>query len=231
MRAMEIEDFERLDDLPIFPLATVLFPGAVLPLHIFEERYKAMIRFAIDNGGVFGLSYRADAQVDRETVLNIGSVGCVAKINGVVPLEEGRMNIITTGVIRYRLVDVKQIVPFLTARVEVLEDDVEVDQDLDDLFNEVKRLCKSFLKTVGIMDEAGSRFDQNLPEDPQSFSLLLSSLIPIDNESKQNLLETTSTKFRLTRLKHLVVDAITDYNKGQQVQGRAKNNGHSTLQQ
>ena len=58
---MEAVSAEGLDDLPVFPLATVLFPGALLPLHIFEERYKKMMRYAIENGGKFGLSYREDA--------------------------------------------------------------------------------------------------------------------------------------------------------------------------
>ena len=53
---MDLEEFDDITELPIFPLGTVLFPGAILPLHIFEERYKAMMRYAVDNGGMFGLS-------------------------------------------------------------------------------------------------------------------------------------------------------------------------------
>ena len=225
-----LDSIEKLDALPIFPLDAVLFPGAVLPLHIFEERYKIMIRFAMDNEGLFGLSYRADAEVGRETVLNIGSVGCIAKINGVMPLEEGRMNIITTGVVRYRVVDLKQIVPFLTARVEILQDEVETNADSDSLFEAVKHLCQDFLSLAGMASEAGSRLEQYSTENAQEFSLLISSLLPIDNESKQSLLETTSTKLRLTRLRQYVKEALADYNKSQLVQSRAKKNGHGTLQ-
>ena len=67
------ESVEHLEEIAIFPLATVLFPGAILPLHIFEDRYKEMMKYAIENGGVFGLSYRTDAAIARETPPEIGS--------------------------------------------------------------------------------------------------------------------------------------------------------------
>src|SRR5215211_1475148 len=100
---MGLDSIESIDELPIFPLGTVLFPGAILPLHIFEDRYKQMMRRAIDGGGLFGLSYRSDAFIGRDTPPEVSSVGCVAKINAVIPLEEGRMNIISTGLVRYRV--------------------------------------------------------------------------------------------------------------------------------
>src|SRR5215467_4314280 len=105
---MPAESVELLTEIPIFPLATVLFPGAILPLHIFEDRYKDMMRHAIENQGQFGLSYRDDAAVGVESVPVIGSVGCAARINAVMPLEGGRMNVISTGLIRYRILAVKQ---------------------------------------------------------------------------------------------------------------------------
>src|SRR5271156_4489752 len=79
-----------LTELPIFPLATGLFPGAILPLHIFEERYKELMQYAIEHSGQFGLSYKDDASIGQETHPAISSVGCAAKINTVFPLEEGR---------------------------------------------------------------------------------------------------------------------------------------------
>ena len=76
-----------------------------------------MMRYAIDNGGVFGLAYQDDAAIGRETPPDIGSLGCVARINAVVPLEGGRMNIISTGVIRYRVLGLRQSTPFIVARI------------------------------------------------------------------------------------------------------------------
>ena len=226
---MELEGLERLEELPIFPLATVLFPGAVMPLHIFEERYKQMIRFATDNGDLFGLSYRADAQVDVDTFLDPGSVGCLARISASMPLEEGRINLIAIGVVRYRILEIKQLVPFLLARVEPFRDDTERDSGVEELFTEIRGLCVRFLVVAGILDESGDPLDKNLPEEAEAFSLLLSSLLPIENGAKQTLLEMTSTRLRLTRLKSHVVTAIADYNNHQMMQERAKGNGKGNL--
>ena len=226
---MEFEGFERLDDLPIFPLATVLFPGAVLPLHIFEERYKKMISFASENGGLFGLSFRTEAEVGVETFLEAGSVGCLAKISASMPLEEGRMNLIAVGVVRYRILEIRQLLPFLLARVEPFRDDEEQDARVEALFTEIRELCVRFLVAADILDESGDPLDKNLPDEAEAFSLLLSSFLPIDNGSKQALLEMTSTWLRLTHLKGHVVTAIGDYDNHQMMKERAKGNGKGRL--
>jgi Lon protease-like protein len=226
---MELESFERLEELPVFPLATVLFPGAILPLHIFEERYKSMMRFAIEHDNLFGLSYRADAEVDMETVPELGSVGCLARINAVMTVEEGRMNLIALGVIRYRVLEFKQLVPFLLASVEPFEDVAEPEGGVEELFEEIRGLCIKFLVETGILDESREGLLKNLPEEPEAFSLLLASLLPIDVGLKQELLEVTSTKLRLMRLKSHVMTAISDYGKQQLMQERAKGNGKGNL--
>ena len=226
---MELESLERLEALPIFPLAAVLFPGAVMPLHIFEERYKQMIRFATDNGGLFGLSYRADAGVGVDTFLDPGSVGCLARISASMPLEEGRMNLIAVGVVRYRILELKQLVPFLLARVDPFHDDPEQDSQVEELFTEIRALCVRFLVVAGILNESGDPLDSNLPEEAEAFSLLLSSLLPVENGAKQTLLEMTSTRLRLTRLKGHVVTAIADYNNHKMMQERAKGNGKGNM--
>src|SRR5688572_32538948 len=163
---MELESFEKLEELPIFPLGLVLFPGAILPLHIFEDRYKQMMRFATDNGNLFGLSYRSDAVIGRETPPEPGSVGCVAKIQAVMHLEEGRMNVISTGVVRYRIIELRQLTPFVIARVEAFTDDLEADEDMDDLFESMLDRCKKFLAAAQALDESTTTIDEDLPEDP-----------------------------------------------------------------
>jgi Lon protease-like protein len=227
---MELESFEKLEELAIFPLGTVLFPGAILPLHIFEDRYKQMMRFATDNGNLFGLSYRSDALIGRDTPPEVGSVGCLAKIQAVMPLEEGRMNVISSGLVRYRIVELHQVTPFIIARVEAFTDDLEADQELSDLFESMLDRCKRFLAAAQALDEATTTIDEDLPEDPEAFSLLISSVLPIDNDAKQSLLEMTSTRSRLTRLRHHVISALADYTQRIEIQARAKQNGHGKLQ-
>jgi Lon protease-like protein len=226
---MELESFEKLEELPIFPLGVVLFPGAILPLHIFEDRYKQMMRFATDHGNLFGLSYRSDALVGRETPPQPGSVGCVAKIQAVMPLEEGRMNIISTGMVRYRVAELHQVTPFIIARVEPFTDDLEADEELNELFESMLERGKKFLAAAQALDEAAATIDEDLPEDPEAFSLLISSVLPIDNDAKQSLLEMTSTRSRLTRLRHHVISALEDYTQRIEIQARAKQNGRGKL--
>ncbi|HEY9231697.1 MAG TPA: LON peptidase substrate-binding domain-containing protein [Blastocatellia bacterium] len=224
---MDLEEIDDVTELPIFPLGTVLFPGAILPLHIFEERYKAMMRYAVDNGGMFGLSYRADAQVGRETSPAVGSVGCIAKINAVMPLEQGRMNVLSTGLIRYRITSLRQSEPFLVAAVETFGDELEPGADLTRMVEDAEVLAMQFLEAAQSLDEPGILATQELPDDPEAFSLLLAGLLPIDNDAKQTLLELTSTRVRLTRVRHYMTSALADFNTRLKVQEIAKTNGHA----
>ena len=228
-RDMETEGSERIEELPIFPLATVLFPGAILPLHIFEDRYKQMMRHAVENGGLFGLSYKRDASIGEQTPPEIGSVGCIARIHAVMPLDEGKMNVVSTGVVRYRILSLQQEEPFLVARVATLTDDLEPGADLNRTFDEIAGMCREFLEAAQALDESGALLGQDLPEDPEAFSLLVSSALPIDNDSKQTLLEITSTRSRLSRLRHYVASALSDFTKRIQIRDRAKSNGHGII--
>ncbi|MCI0490399.1 MAG: LON peptidase substrate-binding domain-containing protein [Blastocatellia bacterium] len=223
---MSFDDFKRVEELPIFPLSTVLFPGAVLPLHVFEERYKAMINYAIENQRLFGLSYRKDADVGIETPPDIGSVGCMARIETVLPLEEGKMNLLSMGVVRYKVVSFLQTDPFLIARVEIFTDDLEPDEDMPALFEELMDICKKFLAAAQTLNGLEPAISPELPEEPEAFSLLIASALPIDNDRKQRLLEMISTKLRLTRLRSYVTEILSDYNERLRIQSLAKSNGH-----
>jgi ATP-dependent Lon protease len=223
------EKLVDLEEIAIFPLATVLFPGALLPLHIFEDRYKQMIQYAVDNGGVFGLAYRSDAAIGRETPPDTGSVGCVAKINAVVPLSDGRMNIVSTGLIRYRVSGLRQSVPFVIAKIEPVTDDLEPGDDLNRIFDEIGEVCRKFVEAAQALNEPNAPVNQDLPEEPEAFSLLVASALPVENDIKQTLLEMTSTRLRLTRLRPYVNAALTEYSDRLRIQRMAKSNGHGRL--
>ena len=220
---------EELNEIPIFPLATVLFPGAILPLHIFEDRYKKMIRYAIENRGVFGLSYRGDAAIGQETLPLTGSVGCIARIVAVVPLEDGRMNIVSMGLIRYRVLGVQQSTPFVVARIETVTDDLEPGDDLNRIFDDISELCRRFLEAAQALDESTAPVNQDLPDEPEAFSLLVASALPIDNDAKQTFLEMTSTRLRLSRLRPYVASALSEYSDRLKIQQMAKGNGHGRI--
>ncbi|HEY6329023.1 MAG TPA: LON peptidase substrate-binding domain-containing protein [Blastocatellia bacterium] len=215
-----------MNELPIFPLATVLFPGAVLPLHIFEDRYKAMMQHAIDHSGQFGLSYREDAAVARETLPEVGSVGCVAKVKAVIPLEEGRMNILTIGLLRYHVVEFLEKEPFLIARISALTDDIEPDADLSRLQEDTREMTGQFLKLLQTLSDVSNESNLELPENPEALSMIVSSTLPIEDKEKQRLLEMTSTRLRLSSIRHYLLQSMA------RLQGRvkkhegARRNGH-----
>src|SRR5215469_5768203 len=110
-------------EIPLFPLPNlVLFPHIVVPLHIFEERYKLMINGCIEGDEVFGLVLlRAGA--DDESEETIHRVGVTARIVEVERLDEGRLNILCEGERRFRVYRFTQQTPFWRASVHFFEDE------------------------------------------------------------------------------------------------------------
>ena len=103
--------------LPLFPLHTVLFPGAVLPLHIFEERYRQLVREGRDFGVVLIREGREVGSVPQ-----VHEVGTVATLQEVEALPDGRYNIVARGLHRFRLLSTAEPAPYLLGEAEVLED-------------------------------------------------------------------------------------------------------------
>src|SRR5882762_8235052 len=91
-----------VNELPLFPLSVVLFPGVPLPLHIFEPRYRQMLTDIRVGNSFFGLSYFDSSTSDKE-IPPTGHVGCVAEVTEVQEMPDGRSNVLTIGVIRYRV--------------------------------------------------------------------------------------------------------------------------------
>src|SRR2546423_12462080 len=89
-------------ELPIFPLALVLFPGVPLPLHIFEPRYRQMLSDVRAGNNLFGVSYYDASTSEHERPMP-GHIGCVAEVTETQTMPDGRSNILTVGIIRYRL--------------------------------------------------------------------------------------------------------------------------------
>ena len=106
----------RPERIPLFPLNVVLFPGEQLPLHIFEPRYRRMVRECLDAKAPFGMLLALPNGVVR--------VGCTAEILEVVKrYEDGRMDIVTVGRCPFRVVDLLTEDPLLEGHVDYLEDD------------------------------------------------------------------------------------------------------------
>src|SRR4029079_8598874 len=90
--------------LPVFPLPLVLLPNELLPLHIFEPRYRQMLKDVEQDKRLFGVSF-FDPESSTAEKPSLGTIGCVAEVRDVQMLPDGRSNILAIGVIRYRLLD------------------------------------------------------------------------------------------------------------------------------
>src|SRR5262245_885481 len=128
-------------EIPVFPLPNlVLFPHIVVPLHIFEERYKLMINGCIERSDVFGLALlRSGAETETEETIH--RVGVTARIVEVERLEEGKMNILCEGESRFRIYRFTQQTPFWKGAVDFFEDREHI--ATESLYEQVAELYRS----------------------------------------------------------------------------------------
>ncbi len=213
--------------LPIFPLALVLFPGVPLPLHIFESRYRQLLNDIRVSNSLFGVSY-FDASTSPVDVPPAGHVGCVAELSETQTLPDGRSNILTVGVIRYRIEEyVEQGDPYLVARVTFFEDDEENDEMLREGSREVAETFTRIARAVRTINDERASLPDISDTEPQRLSFLVAAAMEVDPDLKQELLEMRSTSERLRRLRDLLARAVAGYEERARIHEMAKGNGHS----
>lgn len=186
-------------DLPLFPLNTVLFPRMPLPLHIFEPRYQEMMTRCLRERIGFGvLLIRDGVQVggSAETF----TVGTVARIISVDELDDGRMNMMTMGMVRFRLLQAHGTHPYLSGDIEAWEDEMGDTRSLPKLTKVAHRAYINYVAELAELMNAEERPGQIVaPLDPQILSYTIASNMQIPNEDKQRLLEIGTVEARLTR--------------------------------
>jgi Lon protease-like protein len=214
-------------ELPLFPLPVVLFPGVPLPLHIFEPRYRQMIADIRVRDNLFGLSY-FDASAQEQDRPPAGHVGCVAEVSETEALPDGRFNVLTIGLIRYRVeAYVDQGDPYLLGQVSFFEDEAEDEELLARYAQKVTDIFLRIARAVRILNDERAALPE-LPEtEPERLSFLIAAAVDLEAEVKQELLELRSTAERLRRLRHLLESVVTGYEERARVHAIAKNNGHS----
>ncbi|MEJ7615625.1 MAG: LON peptidase substrate-binding domain-containing protein [Pyrinomonadaceae bacterium] len=216
-------------ELPIFPLPLVLFPGTPLPLHIFEPRYQQMlvdVRASGDN--VFGVSY-FDASESETDEPPAHHVGCVAEVVEAQTLPDGRSNIMTLGVARYRLESyVERGNAYLVGRVSFFEDEHDENEDaLRETSRGVLDLFMRIARAVRALNDDRAQLPDLSQTDPERLSFLVAAAIELDAKNKQQLLEIQSTLERLTRIHDLLRGAVGSYEDRARLHQVAKSNGHS----
>lgn len=222
-----MERVRGVRELPLFPLPVVLFPGVPLPLHIFEPRYRQMLDDVRASNNFFGLSY-FDASSATTDLPPAGHVGCVAEITETQLLPDGRSNILTIGLIRYRVEGyVDRGDPYLVARVNFFEDQEESEDLLTESSRHVAETFTRIARAVRIINDERASLPDISDTEPQRLSFLVAAAIEIDAELKQELLELQSTSERLQRLSDMLSRAVSSYEERARVHELAKRNGHS----
>ena len=207
------ERSERVSDIPLFPLNVVLMPGAPLPLHIFEERYKQMVNECLESESEFGMVL-ADESGTRQ-------VGCTAKIVELVErYEDGRMLILVEGSRRFRLNSILTGKPYYVGEVEYLEEEGP-EEDVTALAEE----CIALLERVV---EAATEGSVGIEIKPpyRNLSFAIAGRIEFDLEARQQILELTSEKERLEKVRELLSAAAERLERERQAREKAQKNGH-----
>lgn len=199
MEGLPVPDRDIIE-LPLFPLNLVLFPGMRMPLHIFEERYKAMIGECVEREQPFGVVLIKEGKEVGDPAEPFRT-GTSARITQVARLEEGRMNIVTHGERRFELVEIIQRRPHLVGRVRYLD---EATGDVPaDLCREVQEGQAVLLRHLAAL-AGGWVAKVDVPKDPVqlSFAVIasLASTIDLPAQLRQRLLESPTAQERLKLL-------------------------------
>ena len=214
-------------DLPLFPLPIVLFPGVPLPLHIFEPRYRQLLADIRATNNLFGLSY-FDADAAGKEIPPAGHIGCVAEVTESQALPDGRSNILTVGLIRYRVEEyVERGDPYLVAQISFFEDEEEDGDTLTEGALEVAETFTRIARAVRIINDERANLPDISDTDPQRLSFLVAAAMELDSATKHELLELRLTSERLRRLSDMLMRAVTSYEERARVHELAKGNGHS----
>lgn len=184
--------------LPLFPLNAVLVPGLVLPLHVFEPRYRVLVQalMALPEGATrhFGvIAMRSGNEVAGRSggEPDLYDVGCTAELREVTPYADGRFDIVSVGETRFRLLGLDEDAgtPYRTGMVELLPEQ-DGAGDLPRLTQQAIRLFTRYREALGVeLSE--------LPDDPQVVSYLVAAAVVLELPERQALLEIPTTASRL----------------------------------
>ena len=182
--------------LPLFPLPLILFPGTLMPLHIFEERYRRMVADLQEGDGEFGILWH-DPDEHGPFMNERGRVGTVARIRRHQPLPDGRSLILVRGVERFSIVqEVQGETPYYQARVKPYEDlPASNPEALQERRTRALELFRTVLKGTPHAPEALPDFRVD-----EEISFKLAAAVRMDPFWQQELLESTDEVERLTRL-------------------------------
>lgn len=185
-------------ELPLFPLHTVLFPGRPLPLHVFEQRYRDLLRDCLDKDRRFGVvAIRSGAEVGAGA--DLFDVGTIAEIERVESLEDGRANIATRGTQRFRITELVEGPSYLMARVLPISEPPPGEPEAL-CARAVRKVLLPYLAALG----APRQMLERVPTAPQALAWLAASTLQVEVPALQHLLELEDCGHRLQQTLHIL---------------------------
>jgi Lon protease-like protein len=213
--------------LPLFPLSTVLFPGMRLPLHIFEERYRALAAHLLtqpEERRQFGvIAIRKGREVGADGITALHEVGCVTAVRQLAEHADGRFDLSTVGTQRFRLLRVDDSLPYFQGEVELLADEGPArpagdqrDGDAgdgaqrargDELAFATRRVQEGFRGYLNALADRGGGVISiaDLPDEPVLLSYVVGAAMIIDLPERQSLLAAPAALDRLRLERSLLV--------------------------
>jgi hypothetical protein len=186
--------------LPLFPLGTVLFPGLVLPLRIFEERYRQLVRDLLDGPeprhfGVIAIRKGRETGVDGISALY--EIGCTATLRQITEYEDGRYDVVTVGTQRFALTGLDHSQPYLTGHVDLLDEDTGDESAAVLAARGVQRAFGAYVDALA--RRGGTQVGvPDLPDEPAALSYLVAASMIVEVSERQALLAEPDALHRLT---------------------------------
>jgi uncharacterized protein len=201
-------------DIPLFPLGTVLFPGLVMPLTVFEDRYRVLVRdlLAMPDGedarefGVVAIQrgWEVDRHAGDNATLTLYEVGCSAEIRQVTEHPDGRFDLVTVGRRRFAIKKIDSAAtPYLVAGVEWLDEPTGPPGEAERLTSGLLELFQNYLRLVR-PDEAG----EQVPDDPVVLSHLIAATAALPLGERQALLSAADATARLRAERRLLTREV-----------------------
>ena len=196
-------------DFPLFPLALVALPHELVPLHIFEERYRVMFDELLENEGEFGIVWLTESGTK--------GIGCACEIDQVLErMEDGRLNVLTRGTRPFRIVERQDDMPYPAATVEFLPDKDEVP---DERAADAARTAYAEL----VVEATDSEPDPDELAEKTAYEM--AATVDFGLDAKQGLLDLRSENARMRLVTRLFRAAIKRLDFVERAQARARSNG------
>ena len=192
--------------LPLFPLGAVLYPGMLLPLHIFEERYRQLVRDLLDGAEPrrFGvIAIRKGRETGIDAVHSLYEIGCTATLRRVDQHEDGRFDIVTLGTQRFRLLRLDHTRPYLQGEVEMLAEDPVDAATAGPAVRVIQAAFREYLDALTEWGGATVRLEE-LPDEPELLSFIVAAATVIDLPERQAMLAESDTLRRLAMQRALL---------------------------